>query len=155
MDSKIILKALPSRNVGVPPTNHPPSAPTLPRSGSRNGFRWLLGEPCQTALEIFSKFRYFPICGFFPPSASLRLCARDIFMRCLARSRSVHPSGCLRQATRPAPAGTCSALRFPVSAFRCFSIRGYLPAFAGTFRFQVSGFRFPVSFSPNKTLHIL
>jgi hypothetical protein len=33
---------------------------------------------------------------------------RDIFMRCLARSRSSRPSGCLRQAARPAPAGTCS-----------------------------------------------
>ena len=32
-------------------------------------------------------------------------------MRCLARSRSSRPSGCLRQATRPAPAGTCSAIR--------------------------------------------
>jgi prepilin-type N-terminal cleavage/methylation domain-containing protein len=31
---------------------------------------------------------------------------------------SVRPSGCLRQATRPAPAGTCSGLRFPVSGFR-------------------------------------
>ena len=43
---------------------------------------------------------------------------RDIFMRCLARSRSSRPSGCLRQAARPAPAGTCSAFRFllpPVS----------------------------------------
>jgi general secretion pathway protein G len=39
-------------------------------------------------------------------------------MRCLARSRSSRPSGCLRQATRPAPAGTCSGLRFPVSGFR-------------------------------------
>ena len=34
---------------------------------------------------------------------------RDIFMRCLARSRSSRPSGCLRQAARPAPAGTCLA----------------------------------------------
>ena len=65
---------------------------------------------------------------------------RDIFMRCLARSRSFdsqisqsappaelplavyldlpkvsfRPSGCLRQATRPAPAGTFSPHRVPV-----------------------------------------
>jgi hypothetical protein len=30
----------------------------LCRSGSRNGFRWLSGEPYHTALEIFSKFRH-------------------------------------------------------------------------------------------------
>ena len=84
----------------------PPGAPRTPRSGSRNGFRWLSGESWHTALEIFSKFRYSPPSGF-----RVLLCTRDIFMRCLARSRSSRPSGCLRQATRPAPAGTCSALR--------------------------------------------
>jgi hypothetical protein len=36
----------------------------LCRSGSRNGFRWLSGEPYHTALEIFSKFRYFPVSAF-------------------------------------------------------------------------------------------
>jgi hypothetical protein len=138
-----------SRSVGILPTKHPLSVPTLPRSGSRNGFRWLLTghrtppskffskfryvplsdirspvsflpprpcvsarNPCSvshsrassvirgsknpknpyaktptrriTALEIFSKFRYVPLSGFFSPSA-----------RCLLRSRSCRPSGCL------------------------------------------------------------
>ena len=117
-----------------------------------------------TRLPLLSGFRFpvsaFPffshsrpssvIRGHLRTSASLRLCARylyalppycatlrlppwathlsfplDMRYRAGVRSRSCHPSGCLRQATRPAPAGTCSALRFPVS------------------------------FSPNKTLHLL
>ena len=38
---------------------------------------------------------------------------------CLLRSRSCRPTGCLRQATQPAPAGMCSGFRFQVSGF-CF-----------------------------------
>ena len=67
MDSKIILKALPSRSVGVPPPLLEPRAETLPRSGSRNGFRWLSGEPWHTALEIFTNFRHFPISDIRSP----------------------------------------------------------------------------------------
>ena len=52
------------------PANRKENLPTrIPRSGSRNGFRWLLGEPCQTALEIFSKFRYFPLSSVVKNSA--------------------------------------------------------------------------------------
>jgi hypothetical protein len=92
---------------------------------------------------------------------AMRRCARDIFMRCLARSRSSRPSGCLRQGwfaflpecltlraayaayrttalllgSRPAPAGTCSAIRsdpgFPFAGIRV--IRG--PFWASAFPF--------------------
>ena len=98
-----------SRSVGVPPTKHPLSVPTLPRSGSRNGFRWLL-----TGHRT-------PPSKFFQNSATRPL---DRLAAGLVRipPGMSHPSGCLRQATRPAPAGTCSALRIPVSAFRSFPL---------------------------------
>ena len=37
---------------------------------------------------------------------------RLVFKLCLLRSRSCRPSGCLKQATQPAPAGMCSAVSF-------------------------------------------
>jgi hypothetical protein len=105
-------------------------AKTPPRSGSRNGFRWLSGESWHTALEIFSKFRYSPPSGF-----RVLLCTRDIFMRCLARSRSSRPSGCLRQATRPAPAGTCSALRVSLcTAEDCHGYNKFSPCLRASVR---------------------
>ena len=73
-------------------------------------------------IPLLSDFRL-PPSGLRAPVRVLllgrRRCARDIFMRCLARSRSSRPSGCLRQATRPAPAGTCSGFRSQPSPF-CF-----------------------------------
>ncbi len=53
----------------------PPGAPRVPRSGSRNGFRWLLACHVTTPSNFFSKIRYFlssdlfPFAGYFPPSA--------------------------------------------------------------------------------------
>ena len=34
---------------------------TIAPGDAKGGFRWLSGEPWHTALEIFSKFRYFPV----------------------------------------------------------------------------------------------
>jgi hypothetical protein len=42
--------------------------------------------------------------------ANLRLVVATLRYGCLLRSRSCRPTGCLRQATQPAPAGSCSYL---------------------------------------------
>jgi len=74
----------------------------LCRSGSRNGFRWLSGEPYHTALEIFSKFRpalrvSAPLWeSFFPPGGAARLN--------LGSARRSDPT-------------LVSCFRFPVSSF--------------------------------------
>jgi hypothetical protein len=61
------FKGSPFKERGRPAHKAPSRAPILARSGSRNGFRWLLGEPCQTALEFFSKFRHFPLSAIRAP----------------------------------------------------------------------------------------
>jgi hypothetical protein len=46
----------------------------------------------------------------FALRANLRLVVATLRYGCLLRSRSCRPTGCLRQATQPAPAGRCSYL---------------------------------------------
>jgi hypothetical protein len=93
MDSKIILKALPSRSVGVPPTNHPPSAPTLPRSGSRNGFRTLRGCHVTPPSKFFQNSATFRS----PVSSPLRAPVRVL----LPARRRCAPAFWVRSAIRP------------------------------------------------------
>ena len=107
------------RAISHRPRNFFKIPPRPPRLSAPLGVLFPAGRRCAPESWVRSAIRPypgFPFAWIFrhsraPSDFRVLLCARDIFMRCLARSRSSRPSGCLRQATRPAPAGTCSALR--------------------------------------------
>ena len=80
------------------------------------------------------------------PSQRPLACVLRFRSGCLLRSRSCRPSGCLRQATQPAPAGMCSGLPPSLPLMSPFGLpsAGY-PASARwhVFTFHVSGFFSP------------
>jgi hypothetical protein len=101
--------------VGVPPTKPP--------LGGRDAHPRVPRAP-HASLEIFSKFRYalskfryFPISAIRPP----RLCTRDIFMRCLARSRSVDS-----QISQSAPPAELPLAVYDLHRPRCCALRANL-----------------------------
>jgi hypothetical protein len=136
-----------SRSVGILPTKHPLSVPTLHRSGSRNGFRWLLSghrtppskffqnsatfrsppSPCPPFLRG-EKFRYVPLSdirspvSFLPPRPCVS--ARNPLSVSHSRASSVirgpqKPRKPLRQNSNPEDHRPRNFFKIPLrSAFR-------------------------------------
>jgi hypothetical protein len=109
----------------------------LCRSGSRNGFRWLSGEPYHTALEILSKLRPAlrapaPLWeSFFPPGGAARL-----NLGSARRSDPTLVSGFRSPVSSPPPR-PCVSARNPI-----FSHSRGFASFAGAFgppRFPLHG----------------